>query len=157
MTILLVRHAHAGEREAWRGDDIDRPLSELGARQSEALIGVLGARPIARVLSSHAARAVQTVEPLAAHLGLPLERDERLWETTPAAQAREWMASLAKEHDDDLVLCSHGDLIEPLMRELERRGLDLDGGPPRGEKGGVWALDFDGDAVVSAVHLRPPA
>ncbi len=36
-TVLLVRHAKAGKREDWAGDDDLRPLSDAGIRQAEAL------------------------------------------------------------------------------------------------------------------------
>ena len=28
--VVLLRHAHAGDRDAWDGDDGDRPLDESG-------------------------------------------------------------------------------------------------------------------------------
>ncbi|MFT6391405.1 MAG: 8-oxo-dGTP diphosphatase, partial [Ilumatobacter sp.] len=36
-TIYLVRHAKAGERRLWTGEDVDRPLSQRGWRQSNAV------------------------------------------------------------------------------------------------------------------------
>ena len=35
--LYLVRHAKAGERRLWTGDDIDRPLSRKGWQQSERI------------------------------------------------------------------------------------------------------------------------
>ena len=36
-SIYLVRHAKAGERRMWTGDDLDRPLSKAGWKQANAL------------------------------------------------------------------------------------------------------------------------
>jgi phosphohistidine phosphatase len=37
MNLYIIRHADAGNPEKWRGDDADRPLSDLGHRQARAL------------------------------------------------------------------------------------------------------------------------
>src|SRR5439155_15154027 len=37
MNLYIIRHADAGNPKQWRGDDADRPLSELGRRQARAL------------------------------------------------------------------------------------------------------------------------
>ncbi len=42
--IYLVRHAKAGERRVWDGDDEARPLSKLGWKQSEAIAKRLAKR-----------------------------------------------------------------------------------------------------------------
>ena len=54
------------------------------------------------------------------------------------------------------VLCSHGDVITELLSRLERSGVDL-GNDPRCEKGSVWALELDGEEVVTARYLPPPS
>ncbi len=52
--VYLVRHAKAGDRQAWPGDDLSRPLSKTGRRQAKALVRVLSGRMIERILSSPA-------------------------------------------------------------------------------------------------------
>ena len=69
MTLLLIRHASAGDRNDWVGDDLLRPLDGRGRSQASRLPELLGDYEIARVLSSPALRCVQTVEPLAALAG----------------------------------------------------------------------------------------
>jgi len=71
----LVRHAHAD----WTADD-RRPLSERGRGDALAVAELLAGRPIQAVFSSPYARARQTVEPLAARLGLALQEVEGLRE-----------------------------------------------------------------------------
>ena len=36
MTVYLVRHAKAGSRKGWSGDDEHRPLSKAGRAQARA-------------------------------------------------------------------------------------------------------------------------
>ena len=61
-----------------------------------------------RVVSSPYVRCVQTVEPLAAALGLPLEQDDRLAEGEEGAAA-----GLLRE--DGVVCCTHGDILDALV------------------------------------------
>ena len=78
MTIYLVRHAKAGSRKAWTGDDELRPLSKAGRAQARALAKRLAADGITRIFSSPYVRCRQTVEPLAERSGVPVEASEAL-------------------------------------------------------------------------------
>ncbi len=71
-TVLLVRHAKAGSRKKYEGDDDTRPLDEKGRVQAEALVGQLRAFGASEVSSADRTRCVQTVEPLAASLEVPI-------------------------------------------------------------------------------------
>ena len=62
----MVRHAKAGDRGEWSGDDRMRPLTKSGQRQAEGLANLLDREPIDKILSSGYLRCVQTVEPLGA-------------------------------------------------------------------------------------------
>ena len=70
--LFVVRHASAGHREDWDGDDRLRPLDKRGGRQAEELVKRLEPHPIGRILSSPHTRCIQTVEPLAAARGLDI-------------------------------------------------------------------------------------
>lgn len=37
LNLYVIRHADAGNRDEWEGDDADRPLSELGHHQAKVL------------------------------------------------------------------------------------------------------------------------
>lgn len=112
MSVILLRHAWAGHREGWDGDDISRPLDDRGRSQAHSLREILLARGVARVLSSPYVRCTQTVAPL----GLEIEPDERLAEGT----TREQTLSLLAEADG-AVACTHGDVIENVIgRSLEK-------------------------------------
>ncbi len=76
----FLRHAHAGDPEAWVGDDAARPLSDKGEKQAERLgsfLAGVGFKPDA-VISSPKLRAAQTAEIVAKHLGIPISFDDRL-------------------------------------------------------------------------------
>jgi 8-oxo-(d)GTP phosphatase len=110
--LLLVRHAGAGDRKSWEGDDRLRPLDELGRVQAERLVEVLAGHRIARVCSSPYVRCVQTVE----RLGLPVERRDELAEGAGLSA----LASVAAEGPG--VLCVHGDVLEELLGEEPAKG-----------------------------------
>src|SRR5699024_4607764 len=76
MTVVLLRHASAGERDEWTGADRARPLDARGRERAEALVPELRRLGVRRVVSSPYVRCAQTVEPL----GLPVEYDDRLAE-----------------------------------------------------------------------------
>ena len=73
MTLHLVRHAAAGDRSRWDGDDLERPLDERGRLQAESLADFFADTPIRAVWSSMATRCSQTVAPLAARHERPVE------------------------------------------------------------------------------------
>ena len=140
--ILLVRHARAGDRERWRGDDRLRPLDARGRLQAAALPSLLAAQSLARVVSSPYLRCVETVEPLAALAGLRVEHDDRLAEDTGDA-----IFGLLRELADGSVICTHGDVVETLV------GV----GQPK-QKGSTWLLEIGpGDRVARVEYLPPPA
>ena len=115
--ILLIRHAWAGDRDDWEGDDRRRPLDERGRRQAERLVEVLGGHRLDRILSSPFVRCVQTVEPLARRRGLGVEEREEL------AEGAGLDAFLGLAHDLGAAAVSvHGDLVEELLGEPRRKG-----------------------------------
>src|SRR6266511_1008153 len=78
--VLLVRHARAGKRSKWEGDDRLRPLDKRGRKQAEGLVSLLAEYPIDRIASSPYLRCTQTVDPLAASRGLAVEERDELAE-----------------------------------------------------------------------------
>jgi phosphohistidine phosphatase len=68
----LLRHAHAGDPEKWRGPDEVRPLSEKGRQQAERMGRFLAAAGFApdAILSSPKLRALETARLVAAALKL---------------------------------------------------------------------------------------
>jgi 8-oxo-dGTP diphosphatase len=152
VTIFLVRHAHAGKRSEWEGDDAARPISPRGVAQTEAVTTLLARRPVTRVVSSPYVRCVQTVEPLAEAAGLRVETDERLTEGADADAAFELLLELDAVHG---VACTHGDLIPPLLRRLVAMGMVVEG-PLLDQKGSVWTIHSK-NGVPTKGRYTPPA
>jgi len=107
MPLLLVRHARAGEREEWEGDDSERPLDERGLGRAEELVELLQPYPIERILSSPARRCVETVEPLGRSRRLEIELRPELSEERQGDEGVALVRSLAGR---DVVVCGHGGL-----------------------------------------------
>jgi len=77
--LILVRHASAGRKADWPGDDDLRPLDPQGAAVARGLAGLLACfAPAARVISSPALRCTETVRPFAAAFGGTVEAEVRL-------------------------------------------------------------------------------
>jgi 8-oxo-dGTP diphosphatase len=134
MAVFLVRHAQAGHRGFGPGDQ-ERALSTSGEAQAAALVLALKATLITRLVSSPFLRCVQTLEPLAAALGVTIETTPLLAEGMPFEPVLELLAGLP----EGSVLCSHGDVIPDVVQALLRRGLQIHG-EPRWNKGSVWSL-----------------
>ena len=153
MTALyLVRHAHAGDRSDFDGPDRQRPLSSRGWRQAEGLRDALADAGITRLVASPFVRCIQTLEPLAAKLGVPVEPDERLEEGAGARGALELAGALRAA---PAAFCSHGDVIPDILDELLRRGLELRD-ELRWQKASAWVLAWDGDRLATGRYLPPP-
>lgn len=154
MPLLVVRHADAISRSSWdEDDDLARPLSQKGFRQAKLLPELLSAYMPARIVSSPALRCMDTVTPLGEALGLPVEVDERLFEGSPAAAAIEMVRSMAGE---DAAICSHGDIIPPILKAVSQKDKVSLGKHPRFEKASVWVLDGGSKRYRSARYLPPP-
>jgi 8-oxo-(d)GTP phosphatase len=138
--VYLVRHASAGKREEWSGDDGLRPLDERGRRQAQALVAGLADRDFRRIVSSPHVRCVQTVEPLAQARGLEIEVTETLADGADPWPARELLAAA----DELLVACVHGDFVEALL------GAKM-------KKASTTVLDFEDGDVRVLERLQPQA
>lgn len=151
MTLFVVRHAKAGQRDRWDGDDESRPLSGKGRKQSAVLAERLGARRPTRLVSSPYVRCRETLEPLAVMLDLTVESDDRLAE----GGTFEGSLALLAEMPDGAVLCSHGDVIPDLINALVRRGMHVHD-EPDWRKGSVWALERDPNGDITDARVWPP-
>ena len=148
--LLVVRHAHAGQRGGWSDDDRLRPLSEEGRRQAVELAETLVVHRPGRILSSPAVRCIATVEPLADRLGLKVEVDERLAEGASDADA----ASLLREVDH-AALCTHGDVIPLLLHRLTDAGMTPEQGL-RWPKASTWVVQRSDDGWGAGAYVPPP-
>lgn len=150
--LYLVRHAKAGSRHDWVGDDSARPLSRSGERQAAALAERLAWLATGTLVSSPYLRCRQTLLPLAAQLGVTVLEDERLAEERGFSGA----VQLLGELPHGSVLCSHGDVIPETMQALQRRGCHIMS-EPDWRKASTWVIQRDDhDAFVEAEVWPPP-
>jgi 8-oxo-dGTP diphosphatase len=153
--LYLVRHAKAGSRHDFKGNDRLRPLSSPGRRQAEAiatrLTPTLKAAGVTVLISSPYLRCMQTLRPLAKAIGATVEPDERLAEGRSYINVLELLALVPEE----TALCSHGDVIPDTIAALERRGCEFTSSPDW-RKGSVWVLERRSDGEIIAAESWPP-
>jgi 8-oxo-dGTP diphosphatase len=178
LTIELIPHCTSVVRDGWVGSHDVRPLAELGARQAEALVAAIGGN-VDGIYSSPTARCRQTVGPLAAALGLPVNDLAELYEASdfaePAAGVAEipdlvahalggaWAAGrmlravaiMMDAHPGGrVVAASHGDVVPVLLATLaSASGLPR---PRHVGRGGWYTLEFAADDVAITAHDPVP-
>lgn len=128
MPLLLLRHASAGDRETWVGDDRERPLDERGRRQAYGLIDLLESYEIDAIYTSPYLRCLETVAPLAGARELPAEPREELSEQRQSSAGAELVRAL---RDRDALVCGHGGL-EAVLDDA-----------PKWKKGAVFVVSPD--------------
>ena len=150
--LLVVRHAEAGDKRSWKAPDLLRPLSAAGRRQAEGLVVRLEDYPIERILCSPSLRCIQTVQPLAAERFLEIEPLPALGvEASPADMLGVfWDRTLR-----NTVLCTHGEAIGTLLRQLAADGLTVTD-PLDWPKGSTWLLQRTGDRREVLGRLLAP-
>jgi 8-oxo-(d)GTP phosphatase len=152
---LLVRHARAGVRKKWAGNDALRPIDELGRTQSAGLADVLAPFAPKRLFAATPLRCRQTLEPLAARLTLPVVTDSAFAEPAEAedlpARVTIAVGRLGELRDGErAAICSQGKLIPPLLAEL--LGAD-DPARYKTPKGGGWILSWSGRELTALSRL----
>ena len=155
-SVLLVRHASAGSRGKWDGDDRLRPLDETGQEQAEELVRLLSRFGVEEIVSADVTRCVDTMEPLSEAIGVPIRTEPLLSESGfPGHEedAAELLRTLGRP-GGGAVACSQGDVIPELVERLAAE--DEVEEPLRLKKAGVWALSFDDHRLVAADRFPPP-
>ncbi len=159
MPLFLVRHAQAGSRNDFVGDDTLRPLTGRGRHQAADIAGLIKemAGPMdLTIRTSPYRRCIETIAPLAAATGSPMIVDDVLAEG-PTENARQQVrlvaASMANRAE---VWCSHGDIIPAVIEMLSvQDGLDL-GPNPRVQKASIWVLTTNDEGrFLDATYIGP--
>lgn len=153
-TVLVVRHGTAGSKSRFRGDDTKRPLDKRGRAQAEALVPQLMAFGATDVYAADRVRCHQTVEPLAAELGVCIENETTLTEESYAKnpkRGRHRMLRIAAKPGTP-VICSQGKVIPDLIDWwCERDGIRPD--KSRNHKGSTWVLSLSDGRLIAADHI----
>lgn len=158
-TTIIVRHARAGSRSKYKGEDSQRPLDKLGRAQAESLVSQLLAFGVTELHAAPRVRCEQTLGPLAQEIGLPIEAEAALTEEAyagdkKAARARV-MEIASGPADVTPVICTQGKVIPDLIAWwCERDGVRPD--KSRNRKGSTWVLSSAGGRLIAADHIGSP-
>jgi 8-oxo-(d)GTP phosphatase len=161
---ILLRHATAGTKDAWRAGghaDLLRPLDAQGVRDAELIARILACYPGGTVISSPAERCLATVRPYAALEGLSIEVEPALAPRLAADAQPAWLLP-AQQRVEKLirdqvptVACAHRENLPMLMNWVYGwLGAKAPEGPPL-HKGSFWVLHIGGGAVAAAEQHHP--
>lgn len=130
-TLVVLRHGEAWARRGWHQDDRCRPLLASGRRQAAALVPLLAAYDVRRVVSSTSTRCVETVGPYLDSRGLPGELLDLLSEEDGDERGvRQLTGTLVAQLDEHgpTVLCTHRPVLPWVFAALGLADPGLDKG-----------------------------
>ena len=152
--LILVRHAKAVTKSAWKHDDASRPLDDSGRADAEALSALLARfAPAARVISSPALRCVDTVRPYAELTGSRVQAESSLEISRTGAGVCAAVIADVVVAGEPAVLCAHRENLPTLLAAAgDMLGAAL---PPSGRDdplptGGFWVLHMADGALAAA-------
>jgi 8-oxo-dGTP diphosphatase len=118
--LVIVRHAKSRSRSSWPDADPLRPLNARGRERAEALIPILAAYDITRVVTSPSVRCLDTVLPYAVTTGWRARLKSGLSEEGFAEQPERAPYHLGRliERGHATVVCSHGPVLPVLLQRL---------------------------------------
>lgn len=149
--IYLIRHATAGRRKDWKGDDVKRPLSNLGWEQAQEIGTFLADTQVSRLLTSSYTRCRQTLEPASKLLNVTIENHRALFE---GAGTKQLEKLLGKIGNTPAALCTHGDIVPALLERLRAGGTTLEH-ELQSAKGSIWAIDVVDGSFPTARYIAP--
>ena len=119
--LAVIRHAKSFPRSKWTDpDDQLRPLVAPGVDRANAIVPLLAAYGVRRLVSSPSVRCADTLRPYAAWLGRPLRLKEALseegYEQDPARAVYHLQRLLDRPRP--AVVCSHGPVLPDLLGHL---------------------------------------
>lgn len=121
-SMVIVRHATALSRKKWHADDPLRPLDARGRERAKALVPILAAYGVTRVVTSPSVRCLDTVLPYAVAAGQQARLHAGLSEEGFAEQPALAPYHLTRLHErgSPAVVCSHGPVLPALLQQLAR-------------------------------------
>jgi len=168
--LVVVRHGESVGRSKWTKPDPLRPLDPTGRTQARALVPVLAAYGVERVITSPSVRCFTTVQPYAAAAGITLRTksglSEETFEERPDKAARNLERLL--ERGEPSALCTHRPVLPTVLsrlRELADPACPghqmltdaIDGGLAKGEALVCQIAGRGADARVMSVERHTPA
>jgi len=166
--LILARHASAGRKADWPGDDFARPLDAAGQAGARVLAGLLACfAPAARVISSPALRCTETVRPYAEGFGgsveaevclVPFGRAPDFSSRTEQADTLRHLLSALVAQRRPAVLCLHRENL-PEVLAAACTALGAPAAVPAGPtlpKGGFWVAHVSAGRELAALERYEP-
>lgn len=148
-TLVVLRHAEARERKSWRGDDRRRSLNATGKHQSVALVPILGAYGVQRLISSSSRRCTDTVEPYAEASGCPVEGLDVLSEEDVSPEGVADVIAECLVEQRPTVLCTHRRVLPAVWPALGVAESSMD-------KGGLLVVHHRRGRIAALERLSAP-
>ena len=121
--LILLRHASAGSKDDWPGDDVHRPLDAVGMGEAAALADLLRCFGTSRVLSAPAERCIATVRPYADTTGTEI-KVEPAFDIAGGDGGAAWAGAMSAGEkavaelattDQPVIICAHRENIPVLL------------------------------------------
>jgi 8-oxo-dGTP diphosphatase len=155
--IVMLRHGKALAREEWSGEDMDRPLAQLGQLQAKRLLSLYQSYQIEEIRTSDAIRCYDTVEPMSRALDIKLKVvkavSEYSW-SKDKEKALEYAKELIKE-DGRMILCSHNPVLPRMMEKMTKK-IEFDYSDNKLEPGEAWLVFHDKKEVLQIDRMKAP-
>ena len=151
--VVVLRHAQARSRKAWRGDDRGRTLVAAGHLRAQRLVPLLSAFAVDRIVTSSSARCVETVAPFADTTGWAVTTSDDLSEEGARPKRVRRLLDEAVEAaagGRGTLLCSHRPVLPAVFAALGVEDPDLDPGAF------LVAHVRKKTVVATEVHVPPP-
>ena len=126
--VVVLRHARARSRRAWRRSDVDRPLLVLGGAQAQRLVPLLAAYDVTSAHTSPSLRCVDTVAPFTDATGWPVETHVDLGEEGATTKGVVRLVDSLLDGNESTVICSHRPVLPTVLDALGAPDADLEPG-----------------------------
>lgn len=120
-TVLLVRHARARKRSAWKGDEVTRPLTDAGSKAARRMAALLSAYGVEQVISSPWERCMATVRPYAESGQIEIVAREELTEAAHSRRrgpVRRLVDRALRDPDLPTAICTHRPVLSTVVETL---------------------------------------
>lgn len=118
--IVIARHGSAMTRAAWFGTEEERPLTPAGYGQAHALVPLLGAYGVSKVVTSQWRRCSETVNPYVVASGITPTVDPALTEAAHEKDPERVAQAITElvANPESTLLCTHRPVLPTVMKVL---------------------------------------
>ena len=116
--VIVLRHGSALSRKAWSRDDRWRPLADQGCAEARALVPLLAAYGVQRLVTSSSTRCRQTLEPFAGVSGRTVEERDALSEEGASPSGVTALVDELLLDWRDTVVCTHRPVLPAVLDAL---------------------------------------